>query len=119
MKRQITLRDWVSRKRRTAKDKSRRRRKGKEDILNHIFDGKFPILLISLYRLSSSMQPEIGDVRPVHQLEHQAQPFPAHDFRAAFKGNNIDCWFGDSLGFLHMNMIISSRTNSVLLELSS
>lgn len=78
----------------------------------------FPIPFISLYILSGSVWPEIGDIHPDYHPEHQTQPLPVPGFRAAFEGNNSDS-FWDSLGLLDMNMIISSRTNSMLLKLSS
>lgn len=78
----------------------------------------FPVRFISLYILFGSVWPEIGDIHPNHPPEHQTQPLPACGFRAALEGNNSDS-YGDSLGLLNMNIIISSRTNSVLLKLSS
>lgn len=68
--------------------------------------------------LFSSIWPKTGDILPNYHLEDQIQPCPERGFRAAFEGNNTGS-FWESLGVLNMNMIISSRANSVLLTLSS
>lgn len=85
-------------------------------IIRIIFLMGFPIPFISPEMLSGF---EIGDIYPHHHLEHQTQPFPACGFRAAFEGNNTWLSFWDSLGLLNMDMVISSRANSLLLKLKS
>lgn len=80
----------MSRTREISKDESKRRKKGKENILRDISDGKFPIHLYHLYKLYSSTWPKIGDIHPKFQPEHPNQRFPVCGTRAGFERNSTD-----------------------------